>query len=317
MLKQMLTFARGGETKRTLIHPAALVKELGKIITDTFPKHIQCRVHTGPGLPPLFGLPTQLHQVLMNLCVNARDAMPNGGLITLAIEEVPLSPAEAARHVGAEPGDYICFSVKDTGEGIAPEQMSKIFQPFFTTKAPGKGTGLGLSTSLNIVKGHGGFMVVQSEVGRGTEFKFYLPVASEAVSEAAPEPMALPGGSGECVLVVDDEESILAIVRAALENYGYKVLTAASGPEAITRFARNTADIRLVITDLDMPFMDGHDTIATLRKISPGLKFILASGSENEAKAARHRTQADQFIAKPFTSETLITAVHKTLAGRS
>jgi PAS domain S-box-containing protein len=314
MLKQMLTFARGGETKKTLVHTAFLVKEMGKIITDTFPKSIQCRIQAGQNLPPISGLPTQLHQVLMNLCVNARDAMPKGGLITLAIERAAVSPAEAALHAGAKPGDHICFSVKDTGDGIAPEQLEKIFQPFFTTKAPGKGTGLGLSTSLNIVKNHGGFMTLQSEVGRGTEFKVYLPVAGELVTEAAPEKVSLPIGAGEWVLVVDDEEAILAIMRATLENYGYKVSTATSGPEAITRFAQNTTDFSLVITDLDMPFMDGHATIETLRKISPGLKFIITSGAEKETEEVRPQARADEFIAKPFTSETLIKAVHKILA---
>jgi CheY-like chemotaxis protein len=206
------------------------------------------------------------------------------------------------------------LSVKDTGDGIAPEQLEKIFQPFFTTKAPGKGTGLGLSTSLNIVSSHGGFMTVQSEPGRGTEFQVYLPVAGELPVETPPGKISLPVGDGECVLVVDDEEAILAIMRATLENYGYRVLTATSGPEAITRFAQHNAAIRLVITDLDMPFMDGSATINTLRKISPQLKFILASGSEKENEASRNQVNADEFIVKPFTNETLIKAVHKILS---
>jgi len=313
MLRQMLTFARGGEIKKTVVHPAQLVKEMGKIVADIFPKSIQCRVQISQTPHPIACIPTQLHQVLMNLCVNARDALPNGGTITLNVKNVPLTPGEAARHKDAKPGDYVCFSVADTGEGIPTGCLEKIFQPFFTTKLPGKGTGLGLSTSLNIIRSHDGFMTVHSEAGHGAEFKVYLPAAGNAVAELASDKISLPAGDGECILVVDDEAAILAIMRAALENYGYTVVTAASVPEAINCLRSNAPAIQLVIINLDMPFMDNRVTMTKLRKMSPGLKFISVAGSEKSAENAQCRSNADAFVVKPFTDEALITAVHNAL----
>ena len=188
MVKQMLTFVRGGEAGKMLINPAQLIKEMGRIITDTFPKSIQCRVQVDKSAWPVCGLPTQLHQVLLNLCVNARDAMPEGGTLTLSAKNAQLRSADVALHPDAKPGNYLCMSVADTGTGIPAEQLGKIFEPFFTTKVPGKGTGLGLSTSLSIIKNHDGFITVHSEVGRGTEFKFYLPAATETPEEIVAGP---------------------------------------------------------------------------------------------------------------------------------
>ena len=203
----------------------------------------------------------------------------------------------------------------DTGTGIPPEIAEKIFEPFFTTKGPGKGTGLGLSTCQNIVKNHDGFITVQSQVGAGTEFKFFLPAADGQLPEADPAAKALPpAGHGERILVVDDEEAILAITRAALENYGYQVVTAGSGPEAITRLAQDAGGIHLVISDFAMPFMDGGATVAALRKIRPDLKVILASGSEKEMEDSLKQIEHDAFISKPFTNETLLETVHRVLA---
>ncbi|MGH7951191.1 MAG: response regulator, partial [Limisphaerales bacterium] len=261
---------------------------------------------------------TQMHQVLMNLCVNARDAMPAGGTLTLAAENTRLDAAAAARSPGAKPGNYLCISVADTGQGISAEQMEKIFQPLFTTKSPGKGTGLGLSTSLTIVKNHGGFMKVESDVGLGATFQLFLPAATVTTAEETtslkPSP---PAGKGETVLVVDDEEAMLALTRTALENYGYRVLTAASGSEAVVRFSENRDAVNLVITDLEMPFMDGCATIGALRKIAPGVKIIIASGSEQEnVVTEKHGIKTDAFIEKPFTTEKLLTTVHRILAGQ-
>lgn len=314
MVRQMLTFVRGGEAKKHLIHAAQLVKEMGRIITDTFPKSIHCRVTVDKSSWPVRGLPTQLHQVLLNLCVNARDAMPRGGTLTLSVKNAQLGPADVALHPDARPGNYLCLSVTDTGSGIPPEQLGKIFEPFFTTKAPGKGTGLGLSTSLSIIKSHDGFITVHSEVGRGTEFKCYFPAATEIPEEAVAEPISLPPGNGECILIVDDEEAILAIMRSTLENYGYQVLTAGSGLEAIAHFTQNSDAVHLIITDLAMPFMDGRAAIQALRKIRPDVKIIVASGSEKEVEDLRKDIQTDAFLPKPFTNEILLKAVHLVLA---
>ena len=314
MVKQVLAFARGGDTHKTLIHIEPLVKEMGKIITDTFPKNIDCQVKLNKEMWPVSGIPTQLYQVLMNLCVNARDAMPNGGTLTLATENVRLDDVMAASHPNAKPGNYVCASVADTGTGISPEQKEKIFQPFFTTKAPGKGTGLGLSTSLSIIKNHDGFLTVHSDIGRGTEFKFYLPAMIEAVPTTTSKEPPLPTGNGECILVVDDEAIVLVIARTALENYGYRVLTAASGLEAITCLAEKGDAVDVVITDMIMPLMGGTATAIALRRIRPDIKIIVASGSEKEVENVRQKVEVDAFIAKPFTVEKLLIGLHKVLA---
>jgi CheY-like chemotaxis protein len=251
----------------------------------------------------------------MNLCINARDAMPDRGTLTLSAENVSLSAADAARLAGARPGDFVCISVKDTGTGIPPEQMAKLFQPFFTTKAPGKGTGLGLSTCHGIVKKHDGFIAVQSELKSGTEFRVYLPAGDVKLEEpAAALPVAPPAGNGERILVIDDEESILAMTRATLENYGYTVYTAANGLEAVGQFRENANDIQLVITDHSLPLMGGMAIMVALRKIRPDLKIIVTSGSEMEVQRALQGFKTDGFMAKPFTTEKLLKMAHDVLS---
>jgi CheY-like chemotaxis protein len=318
MIRQMLTFARGGKTDKSPIQASLLLREMGKIIADTFPKSIHCDVRTEKNISLISGIPTQIHQVLMNLCVNARDAMPEGGTLTLAVQNAFFTAQEAAQQPGAAAGKYICITVSDTGTGIPPEQLNKIFQPFFTTKAPGKGTGLGLSTCHSILKNHNGFMAVQSELNQGTSFKVFLPcVGTEA---PRPEPagvIAPPNGRGERILIVDDEESILAITRNALENYGYEVSTAASGLEAIARFREDPDAISLVLTDQSMPFMDGRAIIAMLRKIRPDIKIILTSGFEaggEDLSGTSKTDEIDGFIPKPFTTEKLLAIIHEVLA---
>jgi PAS domain S-box-containing protein len=314
MVRQMLAFARGDASK-TIINPVQLVKEMSKFISETFPKSIHCVARTDKSSWPISGLPTQMHQVLLNLCVNARDAMPDGGTLTLATENVKISPAETALHKDVKPGNYLCLSVSDTGHGISAEQIERIFQPFFTTKAPGKGTGLGLSTCQSIAKSHSGFITVQSKINSGTEFKVYFPASGVTPLEEAVIPArSLPTGKGECILIVDDEEGLLAITRAALENYGYNVLTASSGFEAVVQFTKNQDAVNLVITDLAMPFMNGLETIAALRKIRPDIKIIIASGSEKEIEEAKNLIITNAFIAKPFTNDALIEIVHEVLA---
>jgi hypothetical protein len=319
MVKQVLTFARGGEGRKSAIHVAQLAREMSKIISDTFPKSIECRVVAEHDAWLVSGVPTQLHQVILNLCVNARDAMPRGGTLTLSTKNVLLDEKQAAQQQGAKPGRYLCLNVKDTGVGISADKLPQIFQPFFTTKPPGQGTGLGLSTSLGIVENHGGFMTVQSTAGQGTEFKVYLPAPGIAgVSETESTAPPLPAGKGECVLIVDDEEAILALAKTSLENYGYRALAAASGPEAVAIFARESGTIQLVIMDKSMPFMDGMATLAALRKINQDVKIVLASGHDrNKGTDTDRQINADAFIQKPFTVEKLLTTVHDVLARKT
>jgi PAS domain S-box-containing protein len=315
MVRQMLVFARGGQASKQQMHPEHLLKEMGRVIADTFPKIIQRRVDLGRDLYPIHCVPTQIHQVLMNLCVNARDAMPEHGTLTLAAHNVTLSAADAAQMLRARAGRFLCISVADTGTGIAPEHLAKIFQPFFTTKGPGKGTGLGLSTCLGIIKKHDGFITVHSRPNAGTEFRVYLPAAEVKPAEPPPAiPLAPPEGNGEHILVVDDEQGILAMTRAALENYGYKVSTAANGLEAISLFRENAKAIQLVITDHNLPVLGARAMITALRKIQPAVRVILTSGGENgtdEDVEAR----GNGFLAKPFSPETLLKMAHDVLTA--
>lgn len=313
MVQQILTFARGSGNQKSIIQVHHLVREMGKIMADTFPKSIVCRVQADVEAWSVSGMAIQLHQVIMNLCINARDAMPKGGTLVLATKNVPAVPPPLPPH--AKPGPYVCLSVRDTGTGIPENQLALIFQPFFTTKSPGHGTGLGLSTSQTIVHNHGGFMAVESVVGRGTEFKVYLPALLESGAEVAPVAVApLPTGKGEQILVVDDEAAILALAQSTLETYGYKVLTAASGPSAILTFSREHENIRLVIMDKSMPFMDGAATINALRKIRPDVKIIATSGHDlKKGGGTELRLKTAGVLEKPFTVERLLTMVHEVL----
>jgi CheY-like chemotaxis protein len=214
----------------------------------------------------------------------------------------------------------LLVTVSDTGMGMPQEVLEKLFQPFFTTKEHGKGTGLGLSTSLNIVKTHGGFIAVESRVGEGTRFRIYLPALSPSAEvEEEPKLARLPTGRGEGILVVDDEISICEITKATLENYGYRVQMANSGPEAVAIYAEKRKEIQLVVTDTDMPFMDGEATSIALKKINPRLKIIMASGSvpgKHEKGAAATSNIISAFVPKPYTVDRLLTVVHDVLAQK-
>jgi CheY-like chemotaxis protein len=314
MVKQVLTFARGGNSAKLRIQPASLLREMAKIVTDTFPKNIQCRVQIPPVPGFILGLPSQLHQVLLNLCINARDAMPQGGSLTLSAENVSFDTATAARNNNVRPGAFVCLTVADTGHGIEPANLSKIFQPFFTTKDPDKGTGIGLSSSQTIVHNHAGFMTVESEPNHGAQFKVYLPLESSVTISGAKGKEPLPVGNGQRILVVDDEESVLAIERTTLENFGYIVLTAKNGAEAFARYETRAGSIDLVITDLGMPLMDGDELIACLRRKNPGVKAVIISATEGKWDKVRETVRADAFLSKPFTTEKLLTTIHSLLA---
>ena len=313
MVKQVLTFGRGAEGK-TVVHFNHLLREMERIIRDVFPKSIQARIKIAPKLWHVSGHATQLHQVLMNLCINARDAMPDGGQLTLSAENLAPEKMRAHAPPGIAPGPYLLIVVADTGIGMSPELLEKIFQPFFTTKDPGKGTGLGLSTSLNIVKSHGGFMTVKSQPGKGTEFNVFLQATVAPAEEvSAPRRPILPSGHGELILVIDDETAICGITRATLENCGYRVLVAAGGSEALAIFAEKHAEIALAVTDMSMPFMDGRAICRALRNLNPSIKIIVASGSDPRHETPELPVPVNAFIQKPYTAETLIVAVHNVL----
>lgn len=279
MVRQVLLFARGrgGEFERLELGP--LVKELEKMVRETFPKNIAVESYVPRDLWPVQGNLTQLHQVLLNLCVNARDAMPNGGKLSFVADNVDLAAAEAQSIPEGKPGRFVSVLVSDTGTGMPPEVKAKIFEPFFTTKGEGKGTGIGLSTVVRILQAHGGFLRVDSEVGHGTTFEVFLPCAPEFVTAAAAKTTdSFPRGNGELILLADDEQALCELVAAELTEFGYRVLSAANGAEAVTLYKQNAKDVRVFITDSSMPVMTGPQAIAEIRKLDPKLPVILASG---------------------------------------
>jgi PAS domain S-box-containing protein len=279
MVKQILSFARGVGGQAAVLQVKGIVSEMGRLAKDTFPRSLRVHVKIASDLPPIIGNATQLHQVLLNLCVNARDAMPNGGDLRLTAEHSILEAYAARGELQPVSGSFVVLAVSDTGHGMSPEVLAKIFQPFFTTKDEGKGTGLGLSTVVGIAKSHNGFVEVSSEVGKGTTFRVYLPAApSVDRPEEEEKPVAPAMGRGEQILVVDDEIAILEITRESLEAFNYRVLMAKNGAEAVSIYERQKGQIQAVITDMMMPIMDGPASIKALRKINPLVRSSASAG---------------------------------------
>jgi PAS domain S-box-containing protein len=315
MVRQVLSFARGVEGERVALQPKHLVKEIVKILRETLPKSIEISFQIPNDLWMISADATQMHQVLMNLCVNARDAMPEGGAIFIKAENSFVDENYARMHIEAKAGRFVVVTVSDTGPGMTPEVQGRIFEPFFTTKEMSKGTGLGLSTALTIVKSHGGFINVYSEPHKGSQFTLYIPaLEAPGIDEDRQVQTALPTGRGELILVVDDESSIREITRGTLETFGYRVLTAADGTEALAIYADKKHDIAVVLTDMVMPFMDGPATIRALLRMNPSVKIIAASGlatGQNPGEGPLEGVQV--FLSKPYTAEKLLTALAELL----
>jgi len=317
MVRQLLAFARGVEGERVLIHPELLLKEMQKIIRGTFPKNIVLRCLNPPEIQPMLGDPAQLHQVLLNLCVNARDAMPEGGTLTLALEAVEVDATFASTIPEARPGPYVKFGVTDTGAGIAPGVLERVFDPFFTTKAPDKGVGLGLATVMGIVHSHGGFLQARSQPDRGSTFTVYLPATSveeEPDEETSPAKVDDFPAEGETILLVEDDPGVREVTQGALEDMNFKVLVARDGAEALICVAENRNKLRLVITDLHMPHMDGASFIRLLRRMDHNMPVIVTSGLVAEKLAVELTTLGvEQTLLKPFTHGQLVRAIHNVL----
>ena len=317
LVRQILSFARGVEAERTLIDVRGLLAEIETIAQETFPRSIQLQSLVPGELWPVSGDFTQLYQVMLNLCVNARDAMPHGGGLTIKAENVTLDHQYAHMQADAQPGPYVLLSVSDTGTGMPAGVLEKIFDPFFTTKEVGTGTGLGLSTAFGIVKSHGGFLNVYSEVGKGTEFRVYLPAqGTPAIDTGSDEHHPLPVGQGEVVLLIDDEAAILEMTKATLETHEYKVLAASDGTEAVALYARHQKEIDVVITDMMMPYLNGSNTIRALQRLNPAVKILVVSGlmgNEQVAEAAGSHEIA--FLQKPYTAESLLTTLHQVIGS--
>lgn len=311
MVKQVLAFARGLDGERVVVQTKHIIQEIATFVSETFPKSIVIRKDLQKNVPPVLGDATQIHQVLLNLAVNARDAMPNGGTLTFGLEAAEFDEYYCTMHPEVQPGTYATLIVRDSGMGIAPEVADRIFDPFFTTKEDGKGTGLGLSTVMGIVRSHGGFVTVESKPGQGAEFRVYLPATTELEKAAEQEALEAGKGRGETVLLVDDEPSIREATQTILEANGYAVLTAAEGTEALAVYSKYKDKIAVVITDLAMPVMDGLSTIRAIQYLNPGLPVIACSGLS--ASPEQFGPSVRTFLQKPFTATRLLTAVREAL----
>ncbi|RZM75653.1 hybrid sensor histidine kinase/response regulator [Leptolyngbya iicbica] len=313
LIKQILSFARGVEGKRITLQLSHILQEIRLIVNQTLPKSIEISLGLEPHLWPVVGDVTQLHQVFMNLCVNARDAMPEGGSLRIEGCNVQFDEVTAGEFLAAQPGPYVRVTVADTGKGIPPEIVSRIFDPFFTTKEIGKGTGLGLSAVMGIVQSHGGFVDVKSEVNQGSQFAVYLPASREAAI-APDDNTNLLAGHQETILVVDDEAAIRSVMATVLELNHYQVLTAENGTAALDLYQDQWRTIDLVLIDMMMPGMDGATLMPLLQHWNPHLKAIATSGvnAYQTSDLTTHLGFCD-FLAKPFNTPDLLTMLRRHL----
>lgn len=315
LVSQILAFARSGDGAQTILQPRHLLSEIVWVVRQTFPKSIEVSLELeNSDLWTLSADATQLHQVLMNLCINARDAMPDGGNLTMMAENVVLPLNYPKLHPNGCGGAYIAITVADTGVGMPPELLERIFEPFFTTKAMGEGTGLGLSTVWTIVNNHHGFIDVVSEPGMGTQFKFYLPAINQPEVECINPTLPSLRGNGELILIVDDEPSIREILSTTIESYDYRSILASSSQQAIELYTERHIEIKTILLDYVMPGGNPHQTIAKLRSIDPNTQIIIMSGlSLAEIAAKNHGTSIDAFLAKPFSTQDLLRTLRAVL----
>ena len=314
IVQRLLAFARGTESFRLPVEIREPIREVANIARNTFPKNITITTTVASDLPPTLADATQIHQVLLNLCLNARDAMPNGGRLGIAASRVKITELGSPAQGGLAPGAYVLIEVTDTGEGIAPDLLERIFEPFFTTKPVGHGSGLGLSSALGIIKSHEGYMQVASRPGKGSTFQVYLPALAGAVSHPPREDSTAPRGHGELILLVDDETAILDITSRVLRAFGYKVVTADDATRAIGVFATHMAEVSVVMTDIMMPGMDGYSLITTLRKMLPTVRIIASSGQNAPGQKQRAiSVGATGFLPKPYSAEDMLRTIAETL----
>jgi PAS domain S-box-containing protein len=315
IVKQVLTFARGVEDQQTLVQLRHLVNDVLDIVTQTFPPNIHVEQNLSKDTWMVPADPTQLHQIFMNLFVNARDAMPNGGNITIDAKNLTFDEAYAQMVPNTHPGTYVALKISDTGTGIQAKYLRHIFDPFFTTKEKGKGTGLGLAMVKQIVENHNGAISVESKVGGGTTFHIYLPATQAVESDSEKKPLIEPpSGNGEFVIIADDDESILDITKQTLETFGYRVRTAVDGAEALALLIEEKARVRILLTDYAMPIMDGRQLIKAVKKMGFKIRIAVASGTSMPEEAKDEiKKDVDAILSKPFTARTLLTTFHDML----
>ncbi len=299
LVDQVLTFARGASGERLPLDLDELLLDLAGILNETLPKNVKLNTSIPDNLWPLTGDKTQIHQVLMNLCINARDAMPTGGVLTVKAENVQLKQEDVWTYEGVKPGPFVRVTVTDTGTGMSPEVIDRIFEPFYTTKEPGKGSGLGLSTASGIVRGHGGYIEVKSELGKGSRFIVCLPADVEA-DQQPEEPAAL-------ILAVDDEPTLLEVTTATLETAGYRVQAASDGHAALAAYRQRPKEFKIVLMDMAMPGLDGMTASQAMQDINPDVKIIATSGlrSQQNIEEAK-RVGVKAVLWKPYTADELL-----------
>jgi PAS domain S-box-containing protein len=314
LVKQILSFARKEEEELVLLQPKYSIEETERIIKEVFPKSIEIKTDIPKqDLWTISANPTQISQVLMNLCVNARDAMPHGGILTISAKNFSIDENYTRMNLDVKIGDYVIITVSDTGCGMSQEVKERIFEPFFTTKESGKGTGLGLSTAIGIVKIHGGFVKVHSEVGKGSQFQVCFP-ASETVVTREDFDSQIVRGSGELILVVDDESSIREITQTSLASYNYRVFTAGDAIEAFSIYAQYKDKIRIVLMDIQMPSLSGINAIRILRQMNPSIKIIAISGLDSNRRLLEDSgTEVQAFLSKPYTINQLLDTIRNVL----
>ncbi len=322
LVRQLLTFARKTDVQFQSVRVNDVIEELGKLLEETFPKTIEVSVSLDRSIPPIIGDPNQLHQALLNVCINARDAMLDarkpgmpGGKLVLGTGAV-LGSELRERIPNAREDNYVCVTVSDTGVGMDEATRSRIFEPFFTTKEPGRGTGLGLSVVYGIIETHHGFIEVDSELNRGTTFRLYLPVpprevdSSKVVSE---DVGGVPAGA-ETILIVEDEEMLLELLRTLLESKGYKTLTATDGVSAVATYRDHHDDIDLVVMDVGLPGIEGREVLAHLQQINRGVRVIFASGYvDPKVKSELYKAGAKLFIQKPYVPAEVLRCIREVL----
>jgi two-component system cell cycle sensor histidine kinase/response regulator CckA len=313
LIQQVLAFSRGVEGERVILAPQPVIRDVARLLGETLPRAIVIETELPPTVWSVRSDSTQLGQVLMNLGVNARDAMPEGGRLRIAARNVVVDAAQAQAYPGARPGPHVLISVTDTGTGIPPAVRDRIFDPFFTTKEVGRGTGLGLSTVLGIVKSHGGFLHLRTEVGRGTEFGLFFPAVMSVDTPPASGPAEPPRkGRGETILVIDDEENVRSSVVEFLQANGYRVLAASGGAAGLDLYRQHRDEIRLVLSDLMMPAMQGAEVSRRLRAINPRVRIVAMSGLPDEPGA---QDDADRlaYLQKPMSGPDLLRTLQRVL----
>lgn len=315
MVRQLLTFAKGAEGEQTTLHLKGIMREIQKLVAASFPKNIELLMREEANTPPIKGNPTQLHQVLMNLCVNARDAMPEGGRLTIELECKDANTIHDSLFGQNRAERYLLLKVSDNGTGISPEVQKKIFDPFFTTKSPDKGTGLGLASARSIIRGHGGEIACYSRLGQGTTFTIYLPTTTntmELFHERDAEDIIR--GHGELILVADDEQVITQLLSEMLQEAGFRTVTANNGADALAKSIEHGANLKAVITDVQMPHMDGLKFARTLRKLNPDIPIVAISGRiEAHAEQELKKLGLKPTLHKPFSEKQLFAVLKQSL----